>query len=376
MKKFYFLICISVIFLWPANYVFSQVKCVNMEAESAITNGDVTSAKLNAIARAKWSAIEEVADTEITLRSFVQNFTLLEDIIKIKTGEAVKSYKVLNQKNDADNVNVKIKACVDPVGAREALYQLGLNNSIAIFIPARKPGRNGNDFQETNQLSEALIDILSEQNYTVVDVASTKAFNALEVEKTLLNDSTPNLRNIMYKFLSNLIIIGKVDYKISTKKEENTGHSPSMSLNNVTVQLSYHVIAKKNQNGNSEVLAAGTEEAKGVATEVEDAAAEAMKELAQNIAPTILDRIGQYVKDSTKQVTVKVNDVNDIETVREIKEALQNITWVSEVEEKQMGDFLVSYPENIIYLVNSIEQESNLKVLNFSSSLINLEYQN
>jgi hypothetical protein len=42
----------------------------------------------------------------------VQNFTLLEDVIKTKAGGAVKSYKVINQKNDKDSVNVKINVCV------------------------------------------------------------------------------------------------------------------------------------------------------------------------------------------------------------------------------------------------------------------------
>lgn len=376
MRKYYSLICILIIFLWPTSYVLSQEKCVNAEAESSIVDGDILSAKLKAIARAKWSAIEEVADTEITLRSFVQNFTLLEDIINAKTSEIIKSYKVLNQKNDTNSVNIRIKACVDPASAREALYQLGLNNSIAVFIPARKPGNTKNEFQETNHLAETLIDILSEQNYTVVDIASTQIINAAEIEKTVLSNSTTNLRNIMYKFLSNLIIIGKIDYRISPQKTDDISHDSIIPLNNVTVQLSYRIIAKNNKNGTIDTLATGNEEAQGAATEVENAVQEAMSELAQNAAPAMLNKIRQYIKDNTKKITVKVNDVNDIKTVKEIKEVLHGITWVSEVEEKQMGDFLVSYPENIIYLVNSIEQKSDLKVLDFSSSSINLEYRN
>jgi len=376
MKFFYFLLCLSVIFCWPTSYALSRDKCVNAEAESFIVNNDISSAKLRAAARAKWSAIEEVIDTEIKLYSFIQDFTLLEDIIKTKADGTIKSYKVIGQKNDTDSVNVKINACVDPFSAREAVYRLGLNNSIAVFIPARKPGSNGNEFEETNLLSETLIDILSEQNYTVVDVAPAQVIDAVEIEKTVLSGNTSNLRNIMYKFLSNLIIIGKVDYTISMKKGENTSHVSSMLFNNVTVRLTYRIIAKNNKNGNMEILTTGTEEAKGVATEVEDAASEAMKELAQNLAPAILNKIGQYIKDNSKKVTVKVNDVNDIDTVKEIKEILQSIVWVSEVEEKQMGDFTVSYPENIIYLANSIEQKSDLKVLNFSPSSIVLEYQN
>lgn len=376
MKKFYFLLCLSVILSWPTSYALSQDKCVNAEAESFIVNNDISSAKLRATARAKWSAIEEVIDTEIKLYSFIQDFTLLEDIIKTKADGTIKSYKVIGQKNDTDSVNVKINACVDPFSAREAVYRLGLNNSIAVFIPARKPGGNGNEFEETNLLSETLIDILSEQNYTVVDVAPAQVIDAVEIEKTVFSGNTSNLRSIMYKFLSNLIIIGKIDYTISMKKGDKTGHVVSVPFNNVTVRLTYRIIAKNNKSGNMEILTTGTEEAKGVATEVEDAASEAMKELAQNLAPAILNKIGQYIKDNTKKVTIKVNNVDDIATVEEIKELLQSIVWVSEVEEKQMGDFIVSYPENIIYLANSIEQKSDLKVLNISSSSIVLEYQN
>jgi hypothetical protein len=376
MKKFYFLLCLAVIFCWPINNALSQEKCVNAEAESTIVNDDIPSAKLEAIARAKWSAIEEVVDTEIKLRSFLQNFTLLEDVIKTKAGGVVKSYKVINQKNDTDSVNVKINACVDAASAREAVYQLGLNNSIAVFIPARKPGHSGDEFEETNILSETIIGILTEQNYTVVDVAPTQAIDAAEIEKAIRSGNTLNLHSMMYKFLSNLIIIGKVDYTVSTKKGENAGHGISMPFNNVTVRLTYRIIAKNNKTGNMEILTAGTEETKGVANDVEAAAGEAMKELAQNLAPAILDKVSQYIKDNTKKVTIKVNDVNDIDTVREIKEILQSIVWVSEVEEKQMGDFIVSYQENTLYLANSIEQKGDFKVVNISPYSVVLEYQN
>jgi hypothetical protein len=239
----------------------------------------------------------------------------------------------------------------------------------------RKPGRSGDEFEETNILSETLIGILTEQNYTVVDVAPTQVIDAAELEKAIRSGNTLNLRSMMYKFLSNLIIIGKVDYTISAKKGENTGHGIYLSLNNVTVRLTYRIIAKNNKTGNMEILTAGTEEAKGVANDVEAAAGEAMKELAQNLAPAILDKVSQYIKGNTKKVAIKVNDVNDIDTVREIKEILQSIVWVSDVEEKQMGDFVISYPENTFYLANSIEQKSDLKVLNFSPSSVVLEYQ-
>jgi len=375
MKKFSFLLCLAVILCWGINDARSQEKCVNAEAEAAIINNDIPSAKLEATARAKWSAIEKVVGTEIKAGSFVQNFTLVEDVIKTKAGGMVKSFKVIDQKNTADSVNIKINACVEPASARDAVSQLGLNNSIAIFIPARKPGRSGDEFEETNILTETLIGKLTEQSYTVVDVAPTNALDAKVIENAVRSGNSMTVRSMMYKFLSNLIIIGKVDYTISTKKGENIGYGLSMPFNSVTVRLNYRIIAKNNKSGNMDILTTGVEQAKGLANNVEDATAEAMKELADNLTPTILDKVGQYIKVNSKKVSIKVNGVNDVDTVLEIKQKLQSIVWVSEVEEKQMGDFVVSYPENTLYLANSINQKGNLKVTNFSPYSLVLDYQ-
>ena len=366
MRKFAFLLCLAVILCWGINEARSQEKCVNADAEAAILNNDIPSAKLEATARAKWSAIEKVVGTEIKAQSFVQNFTLVEDVIKTKAGGVIKSFKVLDQKNTADSVNVKINACVEPSSAREAVSQLGLNNSIAIFIPARKPGRSGDEFEETNILTETLIGKLTEQSYTVVDVAPTNTLDAKVIENAVRSGNSMTVRSMMYKFLSNLIIIGKVDYTISTKKGENIGYGLSMPFNSVTVRLNYRIIAKNNKSGNMDILTTGVEQAKGLANNVEDATAEAMKELAATLTPTILDKVGQYIKLNSKKVSVKVNGVRDVDTILSIKQMLQSIVWVSEVEERQMGDFVVSYPENTLYLANSINQKGDYKVTNFS----------
>ncbi|PKN71647.1 MAG: hypothetical protein CVU54_01065 [Deltaproteobacteria bacterium HGW-Deltaproteobacteria-12] len=375
MKKIYFLLCLSIALGLGTSEAISAEKCVNAEAEAAIVNNDIPSARLEAIARAKWSAIEQVVGTEIKAQSFVQNFTLVEDVIKTKAGGVVKSYKVVKQENRQEIVNVMINACVEPAGAKEAVSQLALNNSVAIFIPARKPGRSGDEFEETNILSETLIGKITEQNYTVVDVAPTGTVDAREIENSMKSGSTLAVRSMMYKFLSNLIIIGKVDYTISTKKGENIGYGIAMPFNNVTVRLTYRMIAKNNKTGNMEILTAGTEQAKGLANNVEDAAAEAMKELSQNLAPVILDKIATYIKGNTKKVAVRINGVTDVDTVLEMKGLLQSIVWVSEVEEKQMGDFIVSYPENTLYLANSIKQKVGFKIINFSPYSLTLDYQ-
>ena len=374
MKIYSYLLALLFLLCLTTSDALAQVKCINADGEAAIINNDKPSAKMEAVARAKWTAIEQVAGTEVKAGSFVQNFTLVEDVIKTKAGGMVKSYKVLGEGVKDDVLNVKINACVEPSQARDAVSQLGLNNSIALFIPARKPGRHGDEFEENNILSETLIGKLTEQGYTVVDVAPTHAVDAKEIERAVRSGSTLPLRSMMYKFLSNLIIIGKVDYTISTKKGEDIGYGISMPFNHVTVRLNYRILSKNNKTGTMEILTTGVEQAKGLANNVEDATAQAMKELAQDLTPTLLDKVGQYIQGNTKKIAVQVKGVDDVDKVLEVKQILQSIVWVSAVEEKQMGDFIVSYPENTLYLANSIKQKGNLKIVNFSPYSLELEY--
>ncbi|MEN6359561.1 MAG: hypothetical protein ABFD59_05840 [Smithella sp.] len=374
MKMYSYLLALLFLLCLTTPDALAQAKCINADGEATIINNDKPSAKMEAVARAKWTAIEQVAGTEVKAGSFVQNFTLVEDVIKTKAGGMVKSYKVLGEGVKDDVLNVKINACVEPSQARDAVSQLGLNNSIALFIPARKPGRHGDEFEENNILSETLIGKLTEQGYTVVDVAPTHAVDAKEIERAVRSGSTLSLRSMMYKFLSNLIIIGKVDYTISTKKGEDIGYGLSMPFNNVTVRLNYRILSKNNKTGTMEILTTGVEQAKGLANNVEDATAQAMKELAQDLTPIMLDKVGQYIQGNTKKIAVQVKGVDDVDKVLEVKQILQSIVWVSAVEEKQMGDFVVSYPENTLYLANSIKQKGNFKIVNFSPYSLALEY--
>ena len=124
-----------------------------------------------------------------------------------------------------------------------------------------------------------------------------------------------------------------------------------------------------------EILTAGTESGKGLAGNVEDAAANGLKDLAAKLTPKILDKVALYVQGNVKKVNVRITGVTDLDTNMEMKNMLQNIVWVTGVEEKQMGEFIVSYPENTIYLANSIKQKGGFDVTNFTFYSITLNYQ-
>ena len=373
-KTLFISLALILLLLLPLPGVCAE-KCVRTEGEAAIVGGDIPSARTEAVARAKWAAIEQTVGTEVKAGSIVQDFVLVDEIIKTQAAGVVKSYQILAQENRADTVLVRIKACVEPKMAQEAVSALALNNAVAVFIPARKPAAKETDeYEETNILSETLIGKLTEQGYRVIDVAPTQAADAAEIEKALKSGSTLTVRSLMYKFLSNVIIIGKIDYAVSTKKGEDIGYGLSMPFNNVTVRMTYRVVARDNKTGNTEILTAGTEQARGIARSVEDAAAEGLKNLAAKLTPVVLDKIASFIRGNVKKVAIRINGVTDLDTNQEIKGMLQQIVWVTEVEEKRMGEFTVGYPENSIYLANSLRQKGRFKIVDFTPYALTLEW--
>jgi len=375
-KIFVLFFSLCLVFQLPS-YGVCQEKCADAKGEAAIINGDAPSAKMEAIARAKWAAIEKTVGTQVQAQSFVQNFDLVDDAIKTQAGGIIKSFRILGEENKSDRMVIRLNACVEPIKAREAVASMALNNSVAVFIPAKKAGsaRRADEYEETSVLSEMLIEKLTDQGYKVVDVASTNAVDASIIESAMKTGNTLTVRSMMYKFLSNVIIIGKADYTVKTKKGEDIGYGIAMPFNNVTVRLTYRIVTKNSKTGNMEILTAGVEEGRGLSNSVEDAAAEGLKDLTEKLAPVLVDKIAKYIQGNIKKINVTVNGVTDIEATAETKQTLQTIVWVADVEEKGMGRYIVSYPENSLYLANSIKQKGNFKIVDFSPYSITVDYQ-
>lgn len=372
------------------NLLFAEVICKEVEGEAIINRNDIPSAKAEAIARAKWNAIEEVVGVEVKAQSVVQNMALVDDAVSKEIKGVVQSFKVIKEEKRSDIYWVKINACVERKKAESALSSLALNNSIAVFIPARKPKlvsesekvlgskkaygfETKEEFEDTNILVEKLVNILSEQGFTVVDIAPTELADAKEIETAIKEGNYLSLRSLIYKFLTNILVIGKIDYTISTKKGQDVGYGITMPFNNVTVRLVYRIVTKDSKSGKMIVLASGSEESRGLAPNLEDATANAMNNLSEKVSPIIIDRLREFVKNTARIVNVKVMDIKDINQNFEVKDKIQNSAWVLEVKEKGLGEFIVKYSENPIYLANSLVQKG-FELLKYSQNEIQLKH--
>lgn len=348
--------------------------CVESMGEGAIVRGDLPSARIEAMNRAKWAAVEQVAGVEVNSRTIVEDSALLDDIITTRTRGVVTSHRLLWEQKTSDSVSVRVAACVEPAEARDALAPLALNSAVAVFVPARQlTGSKQVQYDDSTSFSEALNNALIQKGFTVRDLAAGPGIKAADMDKALKEGNFLALRSLAYRYRTNTILIGRIEPTVSTSRGEDVGYGISMPFTTVTVRLSYRLLIRDGRDQLT-VLAAGSEEATGLAPAPADAQAAALKNLADRAVPVIMAKVDQRIRELAAKVTVTVEGVNSPDETFTVRDTLQRITWVAGVEDLGLGQFRVSYPENPLYLANSLTQRG-FKIVSYSKDAIRVRRQ-
>lgn len=348
--------------------------CVEVSGESAVVGGDVPSAKVEAVNRAKFSAVEQVAGVDIKSKTVVEDSALLDDMITTQTRGAVSSYRIIRESLDGDSAKALVNVCVEPLSAKSAMSALALNTAISVYLPAKKLVRYDNlEYDDENILAQAVIGKLAEGGFSVRDLAETHSLKLRDIDMALKGGDQTSVRSLVYRYLTNSVLMGKIEPTLSMRKGSDAGYGISMPFNSVTARLSYRLMTKDN-NGKMVVLSAGSEEAKGMAPSQDDAYAEALKNLSEKFVPIIIDKIHSRLNDIASKVTIEVEGVKDPAETFELRDQIQKVTWVTKVEEKGIGEFMVSYPENPIYLANGLSQKG-FRIVSYTRELIKIRRQ-
>ncbi|MDU0459184.1 MAG: hypothetical protein RW306_10695 [Geobacteraceae bacterium] len=348
--------------------------CVEVSGESAVVGGDVPSAKVEAVNRAKFSAVEQVAGVDIKSKTVVEDSALLDDMITTQTRGAVSSYRIIRESLDGDSAKALVNVCVEPLSAKSAMSALALNTAISVYLPAKKLVRYDNlEYDDENILAQAVIGKLAEGGFSVRDLAETHSLKLRDIDMALKGGDQTSVRSLVYRYLTNSVLMGKIEPTLSMRKGSDAGYGISMPFNSVTARLSYRLMTKDN-NGKMVVLSAGSEEAKGMAPSQDDAYAEALKNLSEKFVPNIIEKIHSRLNDIASKVTIEVEGVKDPAETFELRDQIQKVTWVTKVEEKGIGEFMVSYPENPIYLANGLSQKG-FRIISYTRELIKIRRQ-
>jgi len=346
MKKF--LIILSLL-LMP---FFLQAKTVSAVGEAQIKNDDIASAKLRAVARAKWAGLEKAAGIKVKVETIVQDAVLVDEAIKTEVSGVIEDYKITDEGKDNGIYWVELSAEVLPEKAKKAFSYLSKNTKVAVMLPVVLPN---NEVRETNPLSEKIINELASQSLEVVDLFSAGSeMSVKELESAMKSGNFMEIRNIANKFLSGLILVGKVDSTVTAKSGKDVGYGITLPFNVVTGRLTYRLIGEKN--GQKLVLASGYVSGRGQGPTVEDAAYRMMENLSTAASNRLISEVMEKIKGiNSKRIEVVLAGNNDLDKLMELKNELSFISWVLSVETKSEDTLLVEYPEKSIYLATAID---------------------
>jgi len=365
MKKLFLVLLILLI-----SIVQIYAKTVTATGEANIVNGDVASAKFQAIARAKWAALEAAAGVQVKVETIVQNSQLIDEAIKNEVKGVVDKYKIIDEGKDGDIYWVKISADISTAEAAKAVSIFAKNTSVAVYIPVIFHDKK---VDETTALSEKVINELSAQGLDVVDVASmgTK-YSLYEIENALKTNNFGAFRSIAYQFLSGAILIGKVDSTLSAHQGKDIGYGVSLPFNVVTGRLTYRLIGDKD--GKKVIVASGYVSGRGQGPTPEDATHNMLENLASNVSNELISTVVEKIKGVNKKtVEIILAGNTDLNKLLELKNDLQYISWVLNVTDKGVDKVLVEYPEKTIYLANAIKNLKKYELKRFDNYKIIIE---
>ncbi|MDQ6951887.1 MAG: hypothetical protein Q9M26_09515 [Mariprofundales bacterium] len=363
--------------------------CVNADGDAALINGDVASAKMEAIGRAKWAAIEQTVGVQIKASSLVQNFALMDDSIIKKTSGVVHGVRILSEKKDAELYHVRIHACVSPADAEKSVGGLARNTAVGVLIVSRS--RQESQVVESRRYRSSVESValrldgdpfsagikqrLIDQDIQVVDLAGDLGMNGVKIARQLDRGDLSPVRKAMLGSMANVFILGQIDNVISSRKGSDIGYGLSMPMHRVTSQMTYKIFGR-DTNGVVRVIHSGSSRGEGMALALEDANQEAMRDLAEKTLDGLVGSVVAMIKGKARVVDVTIKGVSDVDAHERIKDRLNQIPWVMKIKDMGIGHFKISYPEKTLYLANSLQRIEGLHIKEFSQLSIHGTYSN
>jgi len=366
LKKIVFLLFLIGLFTLNS----AECKVVESTGEALIQNGDIGAAKNQAIIRAKWAALENAAQVNIKVETIVQNAILVDESIKSEVSGAVKNYTILDEGKDGDTYWVKIKAEVEPKNAVKTVSIFAKNTSISVLLPVVFPdGR----VLESSPLSEKIINELVLQNFEVVDIASLgNPYSIEQLNNAMKNNDFLTLRSLAYRALSGVLLVGKVESIATAKEGKNVGYGINLPFNIVSGKLTYRLIGTKN--GQKIILDSGYVTARGQAASVDDAVYNMLENLSYEVTNRIISSISEKIRGiENKKVEIVLAGNTDVDKLLQLKNDLQYIAWVLNIETQGTDKLVLDYPEKVVYLANAIEQKRDYSIKKINDRQIILE---
>jgi hypothetical protein len=309
-----------------------------VRAQMAPLEGDITveaesygSSRDDALLKAKREAVSSGIGTVLISQTEVKNFILQKDMVLTKTVGAVKSYQVLQEKQDKDGWFVKISAVVSMASIRQDLAALKIllesMDKPRMMVLVQEDG--GSKIAET-----AIIDYLSSKEFELVDAAAVAALQ--KKDEALIKKATEGDPVAAAKLGAangaEYVIVGKVTKSVSKNQ---------MLSDSGIISGQASITAKVVNASNARIIASKSASASAAHISDESAKEEASDKAARKLMDQeLFEKIVGSFQDTVNNGTtldVVVENVADFQTQKAIT-ALIGTMEVASVNKRGFGD--------------------------------------
>ncbi len=227
------------------------------------------------------------------------------------------------------------------------------------MIPVVFPDKH---IEETNILTETVINDLTMQQMEVIDIVSTDGINSQQLDQAMRTNNYMAMRNIASKHLSGTILIGKVETTTTAKEGSDVGYGVALPFNVVTGRLTYRLLTQ--QGPSVRILASGFLAARGMGATLDDATNQMMENMNREVSQTLVSIVMEKLKGANnKSISVQIAGKPTLGDLMELKQMLTYTAWVLEVKERGTDMLTLTYPEKSLYLATAINSKPNYKVI-------------
>lgn len=353
---------VALVFLVFSGALQAQPRAVTAEGYGTIIGGDTAQARDEAIIDARVRALEQVAGILIDAKTLMENEMLLDSMVRDHTQGLVTSYKVLKEGPTGDGrYRVLIEARVVPDEVKQKLQGLTSDFAMVVMIQETNLGKaHGPPIVENSVITK-----LVEAGYRIADPEQVLKIRERDRMKALLENDLDTIKRIAGRFLANLLIMGRALSEPSQVTQGILSARARVSLRVVEAETGRILV-------NREIG-----DVRGFDLAMDRAGQKALRSAGDAATEYLLEQLDQHFKRKERTVEVRVRGLASLEDLQRFKHLLQQLRWVSEIQEKvyDPSESLIAlrYPEKTLYLAGRIGREPGYRVIQLDRSRILIE---
>ena len=335
---------------------------VEATGEAVIFDGDVVTAREEAIVWAKVHALEEAIGNRIDSQLITHDGLLLHSYVKMESGGFVRDCDVLRERTAGGLVEVDVKASILTGQKAEAavLQDLVSNTSIIVDIPETSLGEPSSKRYVQDELRTRL----TREEFRVLDLAQAQA-NRETTFAQLLVEKGPQAANRMRLYnLSNLVLKGRVECNERSILDETFYAGTDVNVDAVIPDTAVTPVAES------------LDQVKGWARNYELACRASQKKAAKAIVQPVMEGIRRYLKSQRRIVVIEVHKATSGSDYRRVEHFIEGLPWIEDFrtvsydEAGGVATFEVQYKERSVYLANRFDRASAYHLVRFTDTSI------